>query len=399
MTPFPSDGHPALRGSLLLGLCTLTACLGSPTGKARSWPLDPAQGQVIAVASGDVDGDGITDLAVLEDGSAAGVYLLLGGSDLTLSQSPSTFSRVAAITELSVPAAIAIFGQPGAAGHVVVTHAGGSGEKVEVFTGPSLTPGASAAVSGTPGDAQSLAWVRQTPFGPGGNFILFNVGTDIFHVEPNALFTTTDPAFDTLPPPGAGGWGQSAFVGGSSSKGDVWVAASDAIWTGTAGSGPINWQKRRSGSTWPAQAPLDLTGDGREAIVGLDASNPSALCAVEPDTGDAPGCLTTTLRLPPGGAVALVSDDVTGDGVPDLIVGAAGASPVVGVLPGVHLDTVNDRILADTALYLPGEAAGSLVVTGHFSSAPARQILAVGGDGTIGCYQVQSGAISRCGGP
>ena len=391
-----SERLPAhVRAGVVLGVSSLLACLGVPTGKARAWPV--SDGSVLAVAAGDVDGDGISDLVMLVGGTEAGLYVLRGGVDLPPTGAANSFSTVVPLSDAAAPAALAVLGPPGQPANVVVTRLTADGPRIDVFHGATLTPVSTTRLDATAGTSGSAAWIRQTPFGPGGQFVLFDVGTQVFHIDPSSLFSSSAPTFDTVPPPDGNGWPNSAFVDGATSGNEVWVAGADSAWSGIAGEGPIHWQRFRSGATWRAQVPLNLTG-AIDAVVGVDGSSTAQLCAIEPDTGHAHTCLSTGVRPPPG-AMRLLTDEVTGDSTPDLIGAAEGASPLLVVFPNVRLDTATDSVVADAPLFAPGDVPGAFLATGQFTAAEGRQILAIGEDGAMGCYQVQAGALTGCSPP
>ena len=139
-----------------------------------------------------------------------------------------------------------------------------------------------------------------------------------------------------------------------------------AVGSGSGGGSAVTitrgWFSRRDLQCLPAVVQRrgdlaldDVNGDGiPDLVVGAGrAAGPRSRCSTAQTSGEeaAPVAAGRLLRVPPSfsGGVTLAVDDVNGDGIPDLVVGAGpGGGPEVKVFNGADLrQGSSTRRLAD----------------------------------------------------
>jgi hypothetical protein len=312
----------------------LGACLSAPTGRdpgAIDAPVDadhdgpgvawpPPSADIAAVASGDLDGDGIDDL-IAADITSQRVYWLRGGVDLhPTSAAVTTATASAELAGLQRPVAMAVV-ELGAARFVVVLDSPASGgPRVTVFD-MTLTQRGTNRITGSPTPAPAdVISVNRSTFGPDMDATFLTLPDAVVFIEGDALVTAT-PAILGLPPPG-GGFDDvvlaTGYVGAPPMPRVAVSQARQAHRADATGPGQFDWTAVRSGGVdWTAQLVADLDGDGYPDVLAFDPNtvDDALLCGLDVQGQALPTCYQTrfgmnSARMVAGPLVAIGQTDV-----------------------------------------------------------------------------------------
>jgi hypothetical protein len=369
--------------ALAVLLVVTAACLSGPTGAPRSWPPPLATTDVAAIAAGDLDGDGTSDVIVLVAGTAdtgAGAYFLKGGVDVHASAAAplATFTGYTPLDEVDAPAA-AVAVTIGGTRSVVLAYSAHSQLQLTRLDGAALAikGDGSTEIATT---AQDPVWLVPMAF-PGNQLRLaLGIGDDLRHLDPSALSGTTA-TVQLIPPPGAS-WSSPAIATSYTSGSDtIAVIASAAsidrstIPTQPPPQGMFTWANVRTGTAWTGQAVFDL-GNGRADVIGYDATG-AQVCAIDPGGGGgAPPCTPSAIA-----GDAIVPGAFGGAAAPDLaIVHTGGGGAQVQFLGDVTFSS-SSFTAATTTQPQTTTVAGA----GAHAVAYGGGVLLVGADGSAAC--------------
>lgn len=359
-------------------------CLAEPQGLPRTWPPPLADVKVAAIAAGDVDEDGVDDLAVVLDGSAQNVFLLRGGADLDEQGARGTFSKVARLGEARSPCAAMIVDlDPDTAGkELVIVHATADEPRFDVLQGPTLSSVKSFTVD-VPTEEGPPPWMRFIPFGPGGNFLFLGLGRALFHFTLRDL-RADSPALTLLPPPmGAPSWGDTRLVasfGAGASERSI-IASLDRTWRvqHTPETGPRAAEAVRSGEQWTAQVAVDVDRDGAEDVVGVTTDG--RVCAINVRDAKTYGCVAVPRA--PQGPVELVASG------PELFVVGVDAGDAA-LVAGLRVS--GDALQADVGSSVPPKLNGPVRAVGVRDG----RALLIGSDGEVACLHAGPFGLEAC---
>jgi hypothetical protein len=379
--------------ALALALLASTACLSSPGGVARSWPPPLGTTDVAAVATGDLDGDGTSDVIVLVAGTAAtgaGVYLLRGGADVQASAATplTTFTGYTPLASVGAPAAgllVTVGGEPAVLfayerdGQVELTllETGALDIKADGSTGISI-------------DTQHEVWLQPITFPGGAQRLLLGAGDQVRHLDPSTLVGSTI-SLNLLPGPGAGFSSPqtgTSYTSGSSTIAVIASAASidrSAIPTMPPPQGMFSWSTVRSGATWSGQTVFTLTGDHGE-VLGYDGS--LGLCAIDPAGAAQPSCVTASIAS--GGGVHVVAGDLGGMTAPDVALVAGGdGNAMIQLFPDVTF--TSGTLGGPTPL-----PTTTTSISGAHAVAYDHGVLLVGANGAATCVAIGPSGAGSC---
>jgi hypothetical protein len=302
-----------------LALLLVAGCgLDEPTGAPQTWP--PPLGMAVeAMVSGDLDGDGISEIVAYSSGKAAqpGLYLVEGDSALAATGVPSAFQTYAMLP-LTSPSAGAL-----AQGKLWAAYANGAAIELAELDAH-LQPVDDHATALAPGG--TVLWIAPVVSALG----VIDAGGVIVGNGSAITFVTGVGAEIALPPPiGAPVVLAATYV----DSGSVWIVvanATDAQYARLSNAGVTGaWMSGRSGAAWIGQTAVDLDGDGVPEIVGYDPAT-HAVCAFELSF-DTVTCVPTNDTSALADATIVVGD-FTGTSAADIAVVLAGPSTVDVVL-------------------------------------------------------------------
>lgn len=323
-----------MRTALVAPL-VLAGCLSEPTGVDPVWP--PPDLAVRAVAAGDLDGDGVDDLAVVGDDA---IYLLDGATELLPSPTAATRYTAKVAATVVAPARAVIFGS-----RVVVLDRGDNGVRVQIF-GSDLAPGWSKVMTEPPDEGANVLSAHASVIGPTGS-VLFTFAGGVRFLESSQLVMATAPAEPArlIVPPALGFMSPLAAdaapeVGSNPAMLTALVSEPGRTWRGrsAAGGAPsYTWTQVRSSGTWPVQLAASLIDDNFPDVIGLEGG--TAPCAIDGSLPDETGQPTCLGALPPVGAppVGMLFADFGGPPARDLAVVRGNAlhfAPALAVVGG-----------------------------------------------------------------
>jgi hypothetical protein len=304
----------------LLALATLPACfIEAPSGAELTWP-PPLGLTVEAVAAGDLDSNGSTDLVVLGSGAKqqAGLYLLTGGRDLLLQTGATpakSFSRFVPY-DTATPSA-ALYASP-----TLYVATGSVTAELIAF---SNVLDETASVATTVTQTTSRLWIERVAF-PGGNVhTAVSNGATIDHSR-----DLTD--VRAVPAPGSPTWNSAQAVTSYASGADqIAVVADSQTIQRSPLPGPttmqFSWSIVRQGASWVGQTAIDLDNDMRDEIVGFDPAT-KQLCVVAPSAATlpvTPACIATNAMSPATDVTLFVGTNFTMNAAPDLVIMQTGS--------------------------------------------------------------------------
>ncbi|HUS29582.1 MAG TPA: hypothetical protein VMZ53_13810 [Kofleriaceae bacterium] len=377
-----------MRTALLL-VCASGCIISPPEGATQSWP--PSLVTVQAVTSGDLDGNGSTDIVVYGTGgeNRAGLYLLTGGQDLGGGQSKPVRSFSTFVpAELAIPTAALQLG--GAAPSIyVATAEDGPGDlsngNIEITQYSNILGEKARETTAVPAGNATL-WLHAINFPGAMLHIAVSNGGTINHASANLG--------DVKPIPAASGptWDLAQLATSYPSGMDqIAVVATPmqiqrASVPGPSG-GMFAWTVVRNGPAWVGQTSIDLDGDGREEILGLDLAN-KQVCVVDPGASTVPVtpvCLAIPM-LPGASEVTLLAGaNITMTPGPDILIVQASGSDTQFTL--VEDYTYTPGTLISTTIHplqLAGPAHGRTVIANSGPGTP-NSVLVFGTDGAVGC--------------
>ena len=358
----------------------ITGCIPEPTGLEQTWP--PSLGITVeAVTTGDLDGDGQPEILVYSSGDdhQAGIYAIEGHDDLALGTATpirafDTFVPMAFAKPMAAAQGPATDGTP-----LVYTSYVDKFHEVVVDTlsnqygdnGPGFT-------DLPPGNA--LLWLRPVRFP--GNVVRVVVANG------SMMQHTADDGDDArlIPAPNNGTWPTAILATTYTTGSDAWtivVATPSELWHAPiTTAGEFAWSSIRSGAAWAGQTAIDLDGDGREEIVGLDLVM-HALCAIDVVK------LTTTCAplgtTSPGTEISILAAHVAGSAtVADLVVAqATGADTTISVIADVAF--TGDTLTGTTMAMAPVSLAHGRAVVVNGGVGTPEAVLVFGTTGTVIC--------------
>jgi hypothetical protein len=375
-----------IRGLAVLVVAGSGCIISAPDGAPQAWP-PPLEVSVQAVTAGDLDGNGSTDVVVYGTGSdsQAGMYLLAGGKDLGGGTTTPVrgFSKFVPASFVMPTAALQLSGT--APSIYVATADDGAGDKVGLTQYTNVLT-QTAHVTTTVPTGNPALWVHLMMF-PGmmPHIAVSNSGS-IDHVA--ASFSEVR----AVPAPGTPTWDAAQLATSYASGTDqiAVVATATQIQRATIPGptgGMFGWAVVRTGPAWLGQVSLDLDGDGREEIIGLDVAG-KQVCVVDPGATTVPvtpTCLSIPI-LAPGDEVQLfIGTNITMNPGPDILIAQASNS-----------DT--QYMLVEDYTYTPGSLTASLI-HGVPIAGPShgRTVIANNGPGTPNSVLVFStGAAATC---
>ena len=371
-----------MRHLVALALFSSGCLFSAPEGAPQFWPPQLG-GTVQAVTAGDLDGNGSTDVVVYMTGnsSQAGLYEIVGGKDLAAGGRVTSFSK---FVPAKLTAPIAAF------------QLGGGTQKVFVATGSDpveLTSYSNALeeddleitdVSG----GSALLWAHPITFPGNMLHIAVSNGSQISHVASDFIEERAIPA------PSGPTWNLAQVATSYASGSDqiVVVATPMQIVRSPLPTGidpMFTWTTVRTGPAWVGQTTVDLDGDGREEVVGLDLAG-KQVCIVDPGAAAVPVtpiCLAIP-NLPSSNEVTLfVGTNVTTNPGPDMVIAQASGSDTQYTL--VEDYTYAAGTLTSTMirpLATGGPAHGRSVIVNAGPGTP-NSVIVFGTDGAAACVQ------------
>lgn len=401
--------HPLLATVTFgaLGLGALGGCLSAPTGLdpgaidapiITPWP--PPSANIIAIATGDVDGDGKEDLVAVDGGNAR-VFLLRGGADIDpMRATVTTSSRSAPLPGLRPPVAVTVAAVTGMR-FILVFDTPIAGPRLTVFDAQ-LAQNGQTSVGVPPAAPGGIVTLTQSTFGIGMNAVFGSVPNAVFFVEGPAVDDPV-PAVLVLPQIGATPFASVLATSGyvtMGAPGTPRVFVSEPARTQRAdsgGPGQFTWTPARTGGDWTAQVIAEVSGDTYPDVVGFspEGASPARICASDVNAAGAPPCFNTAFGMD---TATLAAGSVVQPGQTDLVL-----LHVPPVPPGMaslflvpDLRIMGGNVVAD-GFSPPGNFSvdGPLVAVAQLDSA-GEEILLVGRDGEIICLRSTGGAPVRC---
>jgi hypothetical protein len=402
----------ASAGLALAALGTLGACLGAPTGLAPvdatpdaavlSWP--PLGGHIIASGAGDLDGDGLDDLVVL-DANASKVDLLRGGVGYDLDPTRATVTTAtasAALTGLAAPAAVAVVRYSDVS-YVVILDAPAAGPRLTVLDAR-LTKISSTTVTVPAPPGSTTVTLTTSKFGMSGTALFGTVPGGVFLIEANQLGHAT-PDVALVPSTGGSAFTDVMIAGGYLKTGGtttprVFVAErtlaqrSDAM----AGGNFSFTTVRAPGGAWAAQVVGDLNGDGLPEVVGFDGNGAGAaqICAIDVDAAATiPSCFATPFGMDDA---KIAIGPVLAAGETDLVLVAAppGDTTMTSVFTVPRLHASATQVQADMASQESKFAVGDATPVLAQLDTGAQEVVLVGRAGGIACVRPALPKAAAC---
>jgi hypothetical protein len=379
-----------MRGAALL-LVASGCIISEPEGAPQTWP--PSLGLTVqAVTSGDLDGNGSTDIVVYASGkdSQAGMYLLTGGKDLGggSSKPVRSFSTFVPARLQPTTAALQV---GGIAPTIYVATAQDNGEdedpgdKIEIKQYSNVLT-EKAKVTSTVPTGNAVLWLHMINFPGNMPHVGVSNGATIDH-SPAGLNDVKP-----IPPPGSPTWDIAQLATSYPSDMDQIVVVATptqiqrATLPTTAGA-MFAWTVVRNGPAWVGQTSVDLDGDGREEIVGLDLMG-KQLCVVDPGAATVPVtpvCLSVPMLTPASEVTLHVGTNITMNAGPDILIAQATGSETQFQL--VEDYTYTPGTLISTTIHpvgVGGPAHGRTVIANSGPGTP-NSVLVFGTDGAVGC--------------
>jgi hypothetical protein len=373
-----------MRRLLALAVASSGCLFSAPEGAPQYWPPQLG-GTVQAVSSGDLDGNGSTEVIVYMTGnsSQAGLYELVGGQDFTSGgRSPVTSFSKFVPSKLAAPTAA--FQVGGGTPRVYV--ATGS-DPVELTAYSNLVEEDDVEITDVSGGS-ALLWVRPIMFPGNMLHIAVSNGSLISHIS--SEFLDEQP----IPAPSSQTWDLAQLTTSYASGMDLIavVATPTQIVRSplpAQANLPFTWTTVRSGPAWVGQTSVDLDGDGREEIVGLDLAG-KQLCVVDPGATAVPVtpvCLAIPILSAGAEATLLVGTNVTMNPGPDIVIAQATGSETQYTL--VEDYTYGAGALTSSMIRtIPfvGPAHGRTVIINAGPGTP-NQVIVFGTDAASSCVQ------------
>jgi hypothetical protein len=384
-------------------LLLVGGCLSAPTGRApgdidasdapvdatgAAWP--PPAANIVAIGSGDLDGDNKDDIIVADQGGGGRVFVLRGGVDIPANGGAvTTTSDTAALTGLRPPAA-AIVAKNGITPFVVVLDNPASGPRLTIFDNQ-LAMVSQSSAGATPAPAATIVTLTQTTFGMAQNAVFGSIPDGLFFIEGSAL-PTAAPNVMQLPevgasPPPTDIRAVAGFVATGPSPTVVISEGDHAQKAISTGPGAFTWSTvRTTGAVWSSQAAADITGDTYSDVVGFNGNGGgnAQICVLDAQGGTTPNCYQTpfgmdTAGITVGPILAPTQDDVV----------LTSVNPQNQAMTGVflvsNLRVVGSNVMADNA----GAPTDFAVQDASFALAQldtaGKEIILVGRNGTIIC--------------
>jgi hypothetical protein len=379
-----------MRSAALL-LFASGCIISAPDGATQSWP--PSLGLTVqAVTSGDLDGNGSTDVVVYASGkeTQAGMYLLTGGQDLGggSSKPVRSFSRFVPARLQPSTAALQIGGIAPAL-YVATAEDQGEdedpGDKIEIKQYSNILAEKNKVMTTVP-TGNALLWLHPIVFPGNMLHIAVSNGAAIDHAASGFADVKA------IPPPGTPTWDLAQLATSYASGMDqIAVVATPtqiqrAALPGPSG-GMFSWVVVRQGPAWVGQTAVDMDGDGREEIVGLDLMG-KQLCIVDPGAATVPVtpvCLAIPMLTPASEVTLHVGTNITMNAGPDiLIVQATGSETQFSLVEDY---TYTPGTLISTTIHpvgVGGPAHGRTVIANSGPGTP-NSVLVFGTDGAVGC--------------
>lgn len=296
-----------MRTTALAATLALGACLSAPTGidpadldaAGTTWP--PPGADIIALGSGDVDGDGKGDVVVADAGNAR-IHLLRGGGDLDPTRATVTTSAAnAPLAGLRPPAAITVATVAGAR-LIVVLDNPTQGPRLSVFD-MTLQATGTAMLSVAAPSTTATVTVTQSSFGMDMDSVFATVPDGVAFIEGSRL-DDLSPQVMLVPAPAGTPFVAVLAATGYVPLGDPpipKVAVSELALSQRADamSGNFTWSTIRPTATttdWTAQVVAEVTGDQFPDIVGFapeGSKNDALLCILDINAGAALPCFQT----------------------------------------------------------------------------------------------------------
>ena len=371
-----------MRVFAILSVCCACGTQGSAD---HTWPPYTS---LPALASGDVDGDGFTDLFALSD---TRTYEVLGGVDIGPHPAPIGSYSEAFDARGAARAAIVV---TSSARDVLVTarsrdDIGMLDIEVRRDVGLVKTSAFSIPFDGTE------VWLSS-----GQGLVLIGAGGTVWLIDAADL-QSSKPSPIEIPPP-IGGWGRTKLAMAYALGADRFIVVSSDTaafrarlpedWSSFA------WEPIRQGVAWLGQTAVDINRDGRPELVGLDAGAPPNLCSLELET-QAVRCIRMTsnetyadVTILGGSFDALTRTDFL----------------VVHSRPtGQDYDVFGDVRFGSTTLTLAATTAGTPVFTQGTSpiylipifepERPTPWVVQLDSSGLFGyCYRIVNGDVQSC---
>jgi hypothetical protein len=378
-----------MRAAALL-LAASGCIISAPEGAPQSWP-PPLGITVQAVTAGDLDGNGSTDVVVYASGkeSQAGMYLLTGGQDLGAGSARpvQSFSKFVP-APLQIPTAAMQLG--GVAPTIYVATAEDTifddpGDKVEITQYSNILT-EKARVTSTVPAGNAVLWLHAINF-PGA---MLHIAVSNGGVIDHAAASFAD--VKAIPAPGAPTWDLAQLATSYPSGMDqiAVVATPTQIQRSPVPSPTVNmfaWTVVRNGPAWVGQVSIDLDGDMREEIVGLDLAG-KQVCVVDPGVATlpvTPVCLAIPMLSPSNEVTLHVGTNITMNAGPDILIVQATGSDSQYTL--VEDYTYTPGTLISTLIHgvpVLGPAHGRTVIANSGPGTP-NSVLAFGTDGAVTC--------------
>ncbi len=368
------------------------------------WP--PPGLRVAGVAAGDLDGDGIDDLAIvsLPSGGAGGVYLIDGATDLDYAAANLITRYTAYLPLASAAAPIAVMiadVRPVAGADVVVAYNSAGAMTFAAVAGDGTLLGTVAGNIPAPATSATV-WLDEIDFGGGQLHTVLSASELLTHVS-TVMLDDGSPMVAPIPPPmPATSWSGPQAIGSYPSGGRrVAVATGTAVAhsevpTTPPPTGMFVWTDARTGPMWNAQRAVDLTGDDVPEFAGLTTAMPPQLCIDSVVDGNGPACMNTTLVA--GSLIAF--EQFTAGTVLDLLaVSASPTSVTLSLQPDLQLDLDLSTVSAQPALTSSVTLTDARVVLAHLGHGTRAAVIAIGSDGVAACRVESPGALGACAAP